>query len=423
MEQVVNPTVYPKYRWFVLVVMFFACFAMAGLILIGPSPLVGEIAATTGWQLGTVTAIAMFSFTLFVAIGCVLGAFLLDKLDVNKVFLLACALSAVGCLLMSLLATSMLGMMFCRLLEGFGAGFIMASPAKIAGEWFPINERGIVTGVQGAGIGFGTAVGLNVTPALASSTGSWVTALTLSAIFPAIVFVLSLILFFGPKAPQHQVEKPVVKSRKGQSVFQLVLKQPVFYIAIIMTFCFSWVQQGYSDLTPGHLAVAAPTGLGLGAQAGGSIFSLYQLAFTFGALASGFIGRFLFKNNLKLAIGIGYALAAIFNTAVLLPAINSNITALMIDLILAGFFFSWCSAMTFAYLTQCYPVSVIGRVGGITQGLGVLGAPVGVAVGSIALNVTSRYTTAIVLCFVALAVSFVLNFLLNKPKCFADQVN
>jgi MFS family permease len=167
--------------------------------------------------------------------------------------------------------------------------------------------------------------------------------------------------------------------------------------------------------------VNPPTGLGLGVQTAGNIFSLYSLFFTIGALLSGFIGKYIFKNRLKVEIALGFILAGFFNISVMVPAISSNRGVLIICLILAGFFLSWCSAMAFAYLTQCFPTDVMGRVGGLTEGFGMLGAPLGVVVGSISLNITGRYSIAIAIIFIQCLLSFVLTFFLKKPKVFADK--
>lgn len=409
---------YPKYRWFVMFVMFFIVFVNQGIILTGPSPLVGVISKATGWQLGTVTAITMFPFTFFVAAGCVLGAFLLDKIGLGKTFIIAGCLSIAGAFLMPVLGGSIPGLLFLRFLEGLGAGLAMSAPAYVASKWFPLEERGIVTGVQGAGIGLGSVCGLNIAPAIYMQTQNWLITMTLLGIAPLIGLVFSTILKFGPNPPENLPDMKMADSddKSGKDIFKQILKQPTFYIGIILCFAFSWVQQGYSDLTPGRLAVEPPTGIGLGAQTAGNIFSLYSLAFMIGALLSGFIGRYLFKNKLKLMIEIGFILAAIFNVSVLVPVVTENRAILIICLIFAGFFLSWCLATLLAFIAQKYPTNVVGRVGGLTQGIGCLGAPAGVAVGSVALGITERYTTAVVLCGFMCVLAFVLTFFLNKPK-------
>ena len=123
---------YPKFRWFVMILMTIVLFVNTGVIAIAPAPLVGVVAKSTGWQLGTVTAVLILSFIFFVAVGCVISALLLDRIGVFKTYILSCILAAVGAFLMPVLATSLVGLTFLRLLEGLGAGLVMTIAAAAA---------------------------------------------------------------------------------------------------------------------------------------------------------------------------------------------------------------------------------------------------------------------------------------------------
>ncbi len=416
--------IYPKYRWFVMIVMFWVIFANEGAIGIGPAPLVGIISLSTGWELGTVTAIMIGSFTFFIATGCLLSAFLLDKIGIIKTFMLACMLSAAGAFLMPVLGRSIGGLVFLRLLEGLGGGLVLASPPKLACEWFPAAERGIVTGVQGAGVGFGVSIGIIISSAMYTAMNDWLMSMALMGIIPFIGLILSIVLRFGPEAPcvKNSFTSVHPAGINADTDFKLVLRQPLFYLGIGMIFFFAWVQQGYSNLTPGYLTVDPPSGCGLGTQAASTIFSFYSFSFTLGSLFSGFIGRYIFKNELKKSIALSFVLSAFFNVSVLLPAVYENSVKLRICLILAGFFFSWSGSMIFAYFTQCYPSEVMGRIGGFTQGIGGLGAPAGIAVGSITLNMTGSYFITLTAMGILCLLNLILTFFLYKPKIFAGRV-
>ena len=410
---------YPKYRWFVVLVMTLTVFSNAAIINITPSPIVGEIARSTGWQLGTATAIIMGSFTFFVAIGCILTGFMLDIFGIAKTYLAACVLSAVGSFIVPIIGGSVVGMLFIRLLQGLGGGMVLGSAACVAGRWFPAEERGIVTGVHGAGIGLGVSVGLAVSPAVFAATGSWTATMALMGIAPSIGIVLSLVLIFGPKAPTvESAENAGQGASNTEGMFQLVLKEPLFYLMIAVVFCFSWVQQGYNAFIPGYLSVDTPSGLGMGALVAGSTFSVYSLAFMLGALFCGFINRYIFKNNCKACIAFAFIVSAILHASVLLPFVNASTTTLFVCFAAAGFFFGWCSPLIFAYLTMCYPIEVTGRVGGITQGIGTLGATVGVSICSIVLNITGRYFATILIFGTICLINFVLTFFFYKPNRF-----
>lgn len=417
--------IYPKYRWYVGIVMLLAVAINAGLVLIAPAPLVGIISEATGWALGTVTGIIMGAFILFVAAGCVISGFLLDRIGIPKVFIMACALTIIGSLLMPVLGTmSIGGLIFVRLLEGLGAGFVLGANACIASKWFPSEERGIVTGLNGAANGLGVTLGLLLSPAICNAVGNWAETMAICGSISALPLVLSIIMNFGPKPPQHVVPESTASNTTSSEVsFSLVLKEPMFYLMIVMSFLFSYVNQGFNDLAPGYLAVDSPTGLGFGSQTAGNIFSSYSMAFMIGALLSGFVGRYILKNRLKIGMAIGFVVAAVCNASIMFPAVHSHRGILVLMLILSGFFYGWCMPMMFAYITQSYPASLLGRIGGLTQGLGTVGATVGVAVGSFALNITGRYIVAITVVVILLLLDFVLTFFLYKPKRFKDMVD
>jgi MFS family permease len=414
---------YPKYRWYVMIVMFVMHIFCAGMPLIAPAPLVGEMAKASGWQLGTITVIMMSAFTFFVAGGCVIAAFVLDKIGVCKSYMLACVFSMAGSFLMPIFGSTIPGLIFMRLLSALGASIALSSPMLIASQWFPLEERGIVTGFQGAGVGLGTTLGVIVSPAIFNATGNWITALAMLGIPAVLCFIFVLIMKFGPSAPvMPQAAAPDNVGIVSDSDFKLALKEKLFFISLMILIAFNWSFQGFTGLVPGYLAVDPPTGLGLGAQTSGSIFSLYSLFFMIGSMCSGFIGRYVFKNKLKVSLAVAFIVGAVLKLSILLPGVGNNQAALTACFIIAGFFFTWGSPMLFAYLTQCYPANVMGRIGGIVQGLGTLGASVGVAIGSFALNATNSYYIPVGLIGAMCLVGFILTLFLYKPKIFADKV-
>lgn len=192
-------TMYPRYRWFVCFVMFIVIAVNAGLVLIGPAPLVGEISKATQIPIGTVTSVMMSSFTFFVFLGCISSAFLIDKIGVAKVFIIASALTTVGAVLMPTMGNSLGGILFLRLLQGLGAGLCMATPAQLSSEWFSPDQRGIVMGIFGASIGIGTAIGSSIFPAIFNSVGSWTATIAWSGVATICALILSLVFFFGPR--------------------------------------------------------------------------------------------------------------------------------------------------------------------------------------------------------------------------------
>lgn len=407
---------YPKYRWFVLILLMLAEFSNCALIQIAPAPIIANLAATTGAELGIITTAVMGSFVFAVAVGCILSAFLLDKIGIAKTFILGFILSAVGSFLVPVLGGSVAGLYVIRLLQGLGGGFVHGSPARIAGEWFPPEERGIANGLDGAAIGFGMTIGLITSPAVFAVVGTWQMTMTVLGIVPVIGIVLSVVYMFGPEAPNASSKQ---QPAEGEAVpvdnFKLVLKEPLFYIAIAIMFFFAWVQQGYSTFAPGYLA----NELGMSEAAAGSVFSVNSLAFTIGATLCGFIARYIFKNSFKTTIAVGFIVAAAFNVLILVGAVNTSNTILATVFTVSGFFLGWCCPLLFAFLTELYPVDVLGRVGGITQGLGTFGASIGIAICSGVLDSTGSYVLPIIVFGAVCLVGFALTLSMYKPKVFA----
>lgn len=387
-----NETIYPKFRWYVLIATVVASLGQ-GMILIAPSPLVDQIAKTLQLDLGAATAAAMLPFTLFVCIGGILGGVVLDKLGVAKTFIGCCLIVLVFSVLLPVLVHSALSLAIIRAIQGMAFGPIASSGPRLAAEWFPKKQRGFFQGVQGASLSLGITAGLVSGPAIANRSG-WQSVSAWFGILMFICIIMFIIYALGPKSPgmaKEQLEQTV------EIDFKNVLKLPVFWLTVLSVFSLSWVMQGYNDLTPGHIAVPSPVGLDLGAQAAGTIMGMYTFAFMFGSLVSGFVSEKVFRGRYSMAITVTFFLTAIFCGLVMLPQINTNIVLLKICLILAGFFMGIPQATNMTFIANSYPEQITGRVGGITMGIGIFGGTVGVAAGSFALHTTGMYTASMLI--------------------------
>lgn len=411
-----NGIVYPKFRWYVLITVIIATLAQ-GMILIAPTPLIGEVAKTLNLDLGAATAAAMLPFTLFVAIGGIIGGMLLDKLGVAKTFIGCCLIVSVSAFLIPVLGKGVLGFVVLRAIQGLACGPVIASGPRLAAEWFPKIQRGLFQGLQGAALSLGITIGLISGPAIAAGSG-WQFVLPWFGGVMFIAFIMFIIYAYGPKSPVVLAE---AGTEHADNDFKKVFKLPVFWLTLLAVFALSWVMQGYNDLTPGHIAVPAPAGLGMGPQAAGSIMGLYTLAFMMGSLVSGFVSEKIFSGKYKLAVSVTFFLTAIFSLSVMFPAINSNPLTLTIGLILAGFFMGMPMPISLTFISNSYPEHITGRVGGITMGLGILGGTVAVAAGSFALHATGMYTIPILIVVSAAIIGGLAGFGLNAPKIFENK--
>jgi MFS family permease len=410
---------YPKFRWYVLMATIVASLGQ-GMILIAPSPLVGQIAKTLQLDLGAATAAVMLPFTLFVAIGGIVGGMVLDKLGIAKTFIASCFIVLVCSILIPVLGDNVLGIALLRAIQGFVFGPVAVSGPRMAAEWFPKKERGFVQGTQGASLSLGITIGLISGPAIAAGSG-WQSALAWFGVSMLIGVIMFIIYAFGPKSPLSMGGAET--GHAGAVDFKMVFKLPVFWLTLLSVFALSWVMQGYNDLTPGHLAVPSPIGLGLGEQTAGTIMGMYTFAFMFGSLVSSFVAEKIFNGKYKLAVTVTFFLTAIFCAAVTLPVVSSNIVTLKICLILAGFFMGMPLATCMTFISNNYPEQITGSVGGMTMGLGIFGGTVGVAAGSFALHATGKYTVSMLIVIAVAIIGGFCGLGINAPKIFEKKVS
>ncbi|MBN1905575.1 MAG: MFS transporter [Deltaproteobacteria bacterium] len=405
---------YPKYRWFPLITII-AAHLLQGMALIGPSPLVGSIAESLNLNLGAATAASMLPFTLMVAIGGLISGMVIDRWGLAKTYVLFCSLETVAALLLPAFGTSVAGLIVIRGLQGLGCGPITASGPKMASEWFPRTQRSMVQGVTGASLSMGIIAGLNVGPVIAQ-TRSWNTALTILGGLMIIAVILSVIFIFGPESP-GSIEDQAPKERVSKD-FKKVFGLPTFWMTFLSTFALSWVMQGYQDLTPGHIAVSPPVGLGLGSIISGQMMALLVLAFVLGSLSTPIIAEKIFRGKYGRAITVSFCLTAFFCISVMSPLVKSNMPVLIICLFLAGFFMGMPMASGMSFIANNYPEHITGSVGGFTMGLAIFGGAIGVAAGSTALHITGMYNVSIIIVGVVAVIGAIAGFGIKPVNIF-----
>jgi MFS family permease len=407
-----NENNYTKYRWYVLVALIVANI-IQGMLLISPTPLVGEIAKSMNMDLGSATASAMLPFTLMVAIGGILSGFVMDKIGLAKTFISSTVIIVISSFLMPVLGVTSSGFAILRGIQGLACSPINASGPRVAAEWFPKNQRAMIQGFMSAAFTFGITIGFTVSPAIAAAVG-WNVALSRIGVLFIVSVIMFVIMAFGPKSPAVLEESSTPDNADAD--IKKVFGLPTFWMTLLAFFFLSWVSQGYNDLTPGHIAVPVPVGLGLGAQVAGRLMSTYTLAFVVGSLVSGFFLQKIFRGNSKRGITATYILTAIFSGSVMLPTVASNISILTVCLVLAGFFMGMPGPFTFGFVASQYPAHITGRVGGIIAGMGIFGGTIAVAVGSYALHATGAYTVSIMIVVCVCVLGATAGFGVNRPN-------
>jgi len=412
--------IYTKYRWFILLVLFVVGTAQ-GITLIAPSPLVGEISKSLGVSLGQVTAITMGSFTFCVAISAILGGSLIDKFGSIRIWVVCLCMMGIGLILTPVVGGTINGLMVLRIIEGLGAGPIMASSSAVAAIWFPTNERGIVTAVQGMTLGLGIALGFIIVPGAFQSTGSWQSAMSSLSILCVVGLILSLIAVFGPKSPTIKDDNASQVNSLIGSDMKIALASPGTWAATACIFLLSWTNQAFNDMTPGYLAVAAPTGLDFGPVTAGQLMVGAQFANIIGAVLGGVIMEKIFKGKIKPVMIIGFVLSGILTFALKLSGVHSSQSTLVIVLTLAGFFYAFVNPQVMAFISKKYPEHITGKIGGMALGIGIFGGTTGVAVGSYFLHTTNLYMMSINVILVVSLIGIIAALLVNPPKEFSNK--
>ena len=231
-----------------------------------------------------------------------------------------------------------------------------------------------------------------------------------------IAVILSIIFVFGPESPGSIADQATKEdvSKDFKKVFGL----PAFWMTFISTFALSWVMQGYQDLTPGHIAVESPVGLGLGSIVAGRMMALLVFAFILGSLAAPIIAEKIFRGKYGRAITISFFFTAFFCLSVMSPLVKSSTPVLVTCLFLAGFFMGMPMAIGMSFVANNYPEHITGSVGGFTMGLAIFGGAIGVAAGSAALHITGMYNVSIIIVGVVAVIGAIAGFGIKPVKIF-----
>lgn len=395
---------FPRFRWFVLVTL---CLVSAStiIVLVGPVTLVGSIANSLGLSLGQTTAVMMGGIDLFVGISAFMGGFFLDRFGVNRVWFVCLLMTAGGGILSLFLGTSYAGMLFVRALQGCGAGPIIASYPLVTAQWFPVKERGVVIGIQGAMVSVGAAVSLWLVPHIFHLTGNWKMGMVGAGSAPALGLVLVLIVALGPKPPVLKLkhdERPQVKLRELKGAFS----QPATWSVMFVAFFFAWDTRVFNDLVPNYLAMNPPIGAGMGPVRAGGFMSGMQIAFMVGSIASGIITEKLFRGRPKPLVALGFLVFAATCFALQSSSLLANPLLLAICLWVGGFALSVTSPQALTFIAKCYPERIIGKLGGLIAVFSIVGGLAGLAAASVALHVTDRYKVSINLVSIGALIGF-----------------
>jgi MFS family permease len=411
---------YPKFRWFVMIAMIVGVIAQ-GVIMIAPAPLIGEVAKYLGRELGLVTFTIMGLMTVTVCLGGMVGGAIVDKVGVAKVYLVCSILLIASAVFIPLAGKNLGVIILLRLIGGAATGPIITTISRLSAEWFPVEQRPVITGVQGMAFAFGVFVGFGMSPAVFASTQSWPVTMVYMAIPAGIFLLMSLVMVFGPKAPEMILEEHE-DPHAGERDFKLALKDPVIYLMVAYIFFFNWLIQGINDLTPGYFAIAAPVGVGFGIMAAGQLMMIFQGIFMIGALVSGWLNRYVYRGNTKLQVMLAYILTGVYFFVKFTGVTGQGPNPLLLVVMgISAFFMGQGISTIMGFIAKSYPEHITGRVGGMSMGLGLIGGVIGVGFGSTALTKTGNYQASVSIVTIVAILGFVVAMWLRRPKPFSTE--
>ena len=409
---------YPRFRWLVLLAMFLVT-AASDVIMIYPAPLMGVIAKSLGMTLGDTTAYLMGLFNLVVAISCIVGGIACDRAGLMPVLLFSSLSLALPTLGLPFFGQSFEGVLIIRLLQAVGCGTILATVSPVAALWFPLKDRGIVTGIQGTAVSLGIATGFVTAPALHALVGSWQVAISWIGVGCLVPVAVTLFVAIAPKPTVPTSSGDAYElNHAGVNDFKTALKQRATWIGVFVAFCFMWVLNAFNDLTPAYLAIEPPLGLGFGPMAAGKMMMALEIAAMIGAVATGFVMERIFKGKVRPVIVMGYLMFAILTFSIMLPAVHSTTQTITICLVVAGFFRAWVMPNAMAFVAMHYPPHITGKLVGMWIGIGIFGSATGVICGAYALRATGNYHLSIIIVSVMSLIGLTGTLFLKPPTVF-----
>lgn len=413
---------YPRFRWFVLLAMFLMT-AGSAAIMISPAPLMGIIAKSLNMPLSDTSAYLMGVYNLVVAMSCICGGIMCDRVGLMPVLLYSSLALTLPTLVLPFLGLSFPGVLAIRLIQASGYGAVLASVSPVAALWFPLKERGLVTGVQGMALSAGIATGFIASPALYEVVGNWQKGMAWLGVACLVPAVVTILVALAPKpaipsSPGVEYEA----SHVGAGDLKLAFRQPATWIGIIVVLCLMWVLSAFNDLAPNYLAIDNPLGLGLGPLVAGKMMMSLELASMIGAVLTGFVVTKIFKGHVRPVMVIGFMMFAFFSASIMFPAVHASARVVSLCLVIVGFFRAWVVPNALAFAVMHYPPHITGKIVGIWMGLGVFGTSAGVICGSIALRTTGNYQMSMVIILVMSFIGLVASLFLKPPSVFGlDQ--
>jgi MFS family permease len=403
---------YPRIRWAILPIVIAS--AICGMMMtLSVGPLVGEISRDLRTDVGA----ASFSFIgipmLVMAASIGLFGFLIDRFGVFSVIIACQSLAVLATASIALLGDNYSALMLIRMAQGIAAGGLTVSAAPALALWFPRHEFGRAMGIQGVSPAIGMMLGLSVTPMLSQAFGNW--RFGMASLSAVVSLLLLFTLAVAAKARHRRPSIPKAENQGDAESTGTLFRMPVFWVGMAVIAIGSWISMVFSNLSPGFLAVPFPVGVGYGAEAAGMFMALFTFTGMVGAPLGGYLVDKIFRGRAQVVIMIGFVLSAVFYTAIIVPSIFSNRSALIATLAIAGFANPFVTVTILIFAGKVFPTHVVGRVCGLWMSVGFFAGSAGIMVGSLALHTTGNYRLSMLITGVSAIIGLLITLALKEP--------
>ncbi|MCS7018158.1 MAG: MFS transporter [Cytophagales bacterium] len=381
-----------NYRWRILALLFFAT-----TINYIDRQVIGILAPTLqneiGWNEIDYSQIVM-AFQVAYAIGMAFTGYFLDKFGTRIGFAVAISLwSLAG--MGHALARSVAGFAVARFMLGIGEAANFPACLKTVSEWFPIQERGLATGIFNSGSNIGAILAPLTVPFIATHYG-WQWAFIITGALGFIWLIFWWQVYAKPEAHPALTSSELAYIRSGEQTtgYAVAWKQLLIFrqtwVLCLMRFTTDPVWWLILFWTPKFLY----TQHGLQLQALSLPLIVIFLVADAGSIVGGWLSSFWLKKGRSLDFARRNTLlvcAGVATSIALATHMPTAAGAVLLIALTAAAYQGW-SANIFTIITDLYPKNAVASMSGLAGMSGAIGGTVFSLLIGYILEETNNYT-------------------------------
>lgn len=217
------------YRW-IMLVAFMLVIAANQLLWITFAPITGDAARFYGVSDLAIGLLSMIFMIVFI-IASIPASWVIDTYGIRIGVGIGAALTGLFGLLRGLFAADYTGVLIAQAGIAVGQPFVLNAIAKIAGRWFPLNERATAVGMGTLAIYLGIFVGLALTPFLVLRSSIATTLMVYGAFSAAIAILFFVLARERPPTPVGEEARSLVFDG-----YKRLFRQREFILLLILFF-------------------------------------------------------------------------------------------------------------------------------------------------------------------------------------------